>query len=112
MHQMTAFRTLLMTLALSTSVAVAWAQSKPDVIEGQAVFGADGVLLGVVEQVVRRPDGHPAQLLVRPKGKKSGSPHSLAFAGVESKPEGFITPLTRAEFDAMPAVEIVSDEQQ
>ena len=108
---MTALRSLLMALIVLGASPPAWGQGKPELLEGRAVFGAEGVILGVVEQVIRRPNGRPVQLLVRPRGKKSAGPRSLAFAGVEAKPEGFQTPLTREEFDAMPTVEIVQEEK-
>lgn len=74
-------------------------------LEGAPVIGKDGVVLGRVERATLGPDGRPAQLLVRPQGLRASGPRSLAFDAVRITEKGVETPLTRAEFQAMPAVE-------
>ncbi len=95
-------RALVLILALVMGPGVAAAQGAA--LEGHVVKGAGGVVLGVVEKVIYGADGHPAQVLVRPKGPRPAGPHSLAFAGLTQTADGLSTPLTKAEFDAMPTV--------
>ncbi len=78
----------------------------PQALQGQTVRGAKGVVLGTVERVTTAPDGRAAQILVRPKGLHPGGARSLAVAGVVLGPDGVSTPITKAEFDAMPAVDL------
>lgn len=75
-------------------------------LQGQTVRGAKGVVLGTVERVVTATDGRPSQILVRPKGLHPGGARSLSVAGVALGPEGVTTPITKAEFDAMPAIDL------
>lgn len=98
-------RTLLLTLALMLGAAPALAQGVVPA-EGATVRGAGGVVLGVVERVIYGPAGRPAQVLVRPKGPRPAGPHALSIAGLSVGPDGVSTPLTKAEFDAMPTVEV------
>ena len=102
-------RSILLTLAVAAGAlalgTAALAQSGPKA-EGATVRGAGGVVLGVVERVIYAPNGKPAQVLVRPKGPRPSGPHSLSYAGLSPVGDGFTTPLTKAEFDAMPSVEV------
>ena len=100
--------TFILAMAVSS---IAAAQTASEQIEGRNEIGADGILLGVVEKVVLNSKGRPAQVLVRPKGNKASGPHSIAFASLDQTIEGFVAPLTRAEFDAMPAVELDASER-
>jgi hypothetical protein len=77
-------------------------------LEGRTVRGADGAALGVVERVVRHADGRPVQVLVRPKGVRSGGPKSLAYGAVHMEKDEVSVPLTKPEFDAMPSLEPTS----
>ncbi len=90
--------------ASTDAVARMGADAAGQVLEGKPVLGAKGDVLGHVERVTAAPDGKPGQLLVRPKGMASGGPRSIAFAAVQVTPKGLQTPLTKAEFAAMPAV--------
>ena len=63
-------------------------------------------MLGAVERVTLRRDGSPAEVLVRPKGPRAGGPRSLAYSSLRVEGEALSTPLTMAEFNAMPAVEV------
>jgi len=74
-------------------------------LEGREVRGQSGTLLGHVEKVIYRRDGTPAQVLVRPKGPSAG-PRSLAYGALKREGEGLVAPLTQAEFNAMPAVQV------
>ncbi len=101
-----------LTLVLAIAVSpIAAAQPVSGQIEGRSVVGADGKLLGVVEKVVLNSKGQPAQILVRPKDKKASGPHSIAFASLDQTADGLVVPLTLAEFDAMPAVELDADDR-
>lgn len=93
-----AFVTLLLAGA-------ATAQSTPN-LEGQVVRGQSGTVLGHVEKVIYRRDGTPAQVLVRPKGPATAGPRSLSYGALKREGEGLVAPLTQAEFNAMPAVEV------
>lgn len=73
---------------------------------GRTVRGRDGVVLGEVERVTLRRDGSPAQVLVRPKGPRPGGPRSLAYSSLRTEGDGFSIPLTLAEFNAMPAIDV------
>ena len=104
-------RASILALALATAVAPAALAQAPSAaassgLEGRTVRGAGGVVLGVVERVIYGSDGHPAQVLVRPKGPRPAGPHALSFAGLSQTAEGLSTPLTKAEFDSMPTVEV------
>lgn len=99
---------LLAVFALSAP-ALAHAQAAPapvaaPALEGMAVLDAKGEILGHVDRVIMGPAGRPAQVLVRPKGVRAGGPRSLSFQAVRQTDKGLQTPLTRAEFDAMPAI--------
>ena len=74
-------------------------------LQGRAVLDAKGAVIGSVERVVAGPDGKPDQILVRPKGLRAGGPRSLAARSVSLTEKGVQVPLTRAEFEAMPAVQ-------
>lgn len=99
-------RASVMSLALLLAASTAAAQGASGSLEGRTVKGAGGVVLGVVEKVIYGADGHPAQVLVRPKGPRPAGPHSLAFNGLVQTAEGLSTPLTKAEFDSMPTVNL------
>ena len=103
MSKVSILLSIIIVMAVSPLAA---AQPFSEQMEGRPVLGADGALLGVVEKVVLNSKGRPAQVLVRPKDKKASGPHSLAFASLDQTSDGFVAPLTRAEFDAMPAVEL------
>jgi hypothetical protein len=100
------FRASIFALALLASSGPALAQGQASGLEGRSVRGAGGVVLGVVEKVIYGANGHPVQVLVRPKGPRPAGPHSLSFAGLIQTADGLSTPLTKAEFDAMPTVEL------
>jgi hypothetical protein len=100
------FRASILALALLAGGGAALAQGQASGLEGRPVRGAGGVVLGVVEKVIYGSNGHPIQVLVRPKGPRPAGPHSLAFTGLTQTADGLSTPLTKAEFDAMPTVQI------
>jgi len=102
-------RASILALALLTSSGAALAQGQTSGLEGRPVRGAGGVVLGVVEKVIYGSNGHPAQVLVRPKGPRPAGPHSLSFSGLSQTADGLSTPLTKAEFDAMPTVVLDSN---
>jgi len=94
--------TVLVLALLGTTSAMA--QVKP--IEGQIVRAADGVVLGQVQKVVTDAAGHPTQVLVQPKGAKTQSPHSLSVKSLTETPDGLRAPISKAEFDAMPVIDL------
>ena len=99
-------------LILTTSAPVAaFAQGTPAAasaaaLDGKPVRGQGGVLLGHVERVIRRADGTPAQVLVRPKGPPTAGPRSLAIGALTVEGDGLVAPLSLAEFNAMHAVAV------
>jgi hypothetical protein len=95
-------------LALTTVTAgpvLAQAPAAAQELQGRTVLGADGAVLGEVERVTTRSDGRPAQVLVRPKGQHPAGLRSLAYAALKIEGGAVSVPLTKAEFNAMPAVE-------
>lgn len=99
-------KTLAAAVAAFLVTGAAHAQTPPSSLEGRPVRGQDGSVLGYVERVILRSDGRPAQVLVRPRGPAAGGPRSLSFAALRVEGEGLTAPLTQAEFNAMPAVEV------
>lgn len=104
-------RALLLTSTLVLAAALPAAAQSPappsaQALQGQTVRGAKGVVLGVVERVTLTPGGRPAQILVRPKGLRPGGVHSLAVSSITLGADGVTVPITKAEFDAMPPIDI------
>lgn len=101
-------KSLAAALAAFLVTGAAHAQSSlPSAMEGRPVYAQDGSVLGYVERVIMRKDGRPGQVLVRPKGPKpAAGPRSLSFASLKAEGDGFTAPVTQAEFNAMPAVEV------
>ena len=91
--------------AALTLAGAAQAQA-PAALEGKIVRGQDGVVLGVVERVTYRDNGAPAQVLVRPKGPPTAGPRSLSYSALRQEGGELTAPLTQAEFNAMPAVNV------
>lgn len=91
--------------ASTSGVNAAQGGSTASDLVGRTVLGRGGVVLGEVERVTLRRDGSPAQVLVRPKGPRAGGPRSLAYSSVRVDGEALTTPLTLAEFNAMPVIE-------
>jgi hypothetical protein len=102
------FLSPLLALLLLGTPAAAQAPERPTApaLQGQTVRGAKGVVLGAVERVTATPDGRAAQILVRPKGLHPGGLRSLGVSALTLGPDGVSVPITKAEFDAMPPVEI------
>jgi hypothetical protein len=82
------------------------ANAQPVKLEGMIVRGQGGVVLGVVERVTYRENGAPAQVLVRPKGPAGAGPRSLSYGALRKEGGDLSAPLTQAEFNAMPAVNV------
>ncbi len=102
---------LLIAAALAAApLGAARAQEAPtpaaQAFEGRTVRDAKGVVLGQIDKVVLGGDGRPAQVLVRPIGRPTAGVRSLAVAGLTPSGDGYATPLTKAEFEAMPTVEL------
>lgn len=93
-------------LAALIIAGVAQAQATSAPREGQVVRGQNGVVLGEVERVIYRSNGAPAQILVRPRGPASSGPRSLSVAAVRAEGDSLSAPLTQAEFNAMPVVNL------
>lgn len=91
-------------LVLSAAAQAQVPASAP--LEGVLVRGQNGVVLGVVERVIYRANGTPAQVLVRPKGAPTAGPRSLAYGALRMEGGDLSAPLTQAEFNAMPAVNV------
>lgn len=74
---------------------------------GRSLLDGRGGVLGEIVQLLRDGQGRPAQVLVRPRGAPGAGLKSLPLSSL--KPEGadWRTPLSRAEFDAVPPVQPV-----
>lgn len=79
---------------------------RADALRGRPLHDAKGVMLGVIEKVVLDAHGQPAQVLVGVVGHPSVGLRSLSVSGLVADGAGFSTPLTKAEFDSMPAVQL------
>lgn len=75
-------------------------------LQGMLVRGQGGVVLGQVDRVVLKPDGSPAQILVKPKRPPGAGSRSVAVAALKREGDSLMAPLTQAEFNAMPVVAI------
>ncbi len=92
--------------ASSFGVNAAQGGTSASALVGRTVRGRDGVVLGEVERVTLRRDGSPAQVLVRPKGPRPGGPRSLSYSSLRVEGDGLSIPLTLAEFNAMPVIDV------
>ncbi|MGH6999411.1 MAG: hypothetical protein ACREEO_14550 [Phenylobacterium sp.] len=100
-------RTKLIVGAFAALTLAGAAQAQaPAALEGMVVRGQNGVVLGVVERVTYRDNGAPAQVLVRPKGPPTAGPRSLSYGALRKEGGELTAPLTQAEFNAMPAVNV------
>lgn len=94
----------VLVAALGASSALA--QSAIRLAEGQVVHAVDGAVLGQVARVVSDASGRPTQVLVQPKGARTPAPHSLSVKSLTETADGLKAPITKAEFDAMPVVDL------
>lgn len=96
-------RSTLALLALAVAVglyaAPAAAQAVPPV--GATVKDKAGVSIGVVERVVLGQDGRPYQLMIR----QGPVLRPLLVEAVSAKGGGYVTVLSKAEFEILPAAE-------
>lgn len=88
-----------------TFAGLALAQPAP-VLEGREVRAADGAVLGTIAKVITGADGRPVQVLVQPKGARAAGPRSLPYKALKPEGERYVIPLSKAEFDSMPAVDL------
>ena len=95
---------LMAFLVSALGATAAPAQVRP--VTGETVRAVDGAVLGVVQQVVLDAAGRPSQVLVQPKGARNQPPHSLSVKSLTESPDGLKAPITKAEFDAMPGVDL------
>ncbi|CAN5703300.1 hypothetical protein BH10PSE5_BH10PSE5_17210 [soil metagenome] len=77
-------------------------------LEGREVRAADGAVLGTIAKVIAGPDGRPLQVLVQPKGARAAGPRSLPYKALSPEGDRFVIPLSKAEFDSMPAVDLAA----
>ncbi|WP_310541267.1 PRC-barrel domain-containing protein [Phenylobacterium sp.] len=77
-------------------------------LEGREVRAADGVVLGTITKVIVGADGGPLQILVQPKGARPTGPRSLPYKALSADGDRFVIPLSKAEFDSMPAVDLAA----
>lgn len=75
------------------------AQAVPPV--GASVKDKAGVNIGVVERVVPGPDGKPYQVLIR----QGAILRPLLVDALSAKDGGYVTVLSKAEFEILPAAE-------
>jgi hypothetical protein len=94
-------------LAAGLMFAVAnLASAQGSVLEGREVRAADGAVLGTIAKVITGADGRPLQVLVQPKGARAAGPRSLPYKALSPEGDRFVIPLSKAEFDSMPAVDL------
>ncbi len=99
-------KTLVGAFVAFALAGAAHAQAPASSLEGMIVRGQGGVVLGQVERVTYRENGTPAQVLVRPKGPPGAGPRSLSYGALRKEGGDLTAPLTQAEFNAMPAVNV------
>lgn len=73
---------------------------------GKTVRGRAGVVLGQVTRIIPSASGAAAQVLVTPRNNPAAGPRSVSVRGLVEAADGLQTPLTKAEFEAMPTVEL------
>lgn len=94
-------------LAAGLMFAVAnLASAQGSALEGREVRAADGAVLGTIAKVITGADGRPLQVLVQPKGARAAGPRSLPYKALSPEGDRFVIPLSKAEFDSMPAVDL------
>ena len=86
---------------------LAAAQGGPP-LEGKEVRASDGAVLGTIAKVIAGADGRPVQVLVQPKGARAAGPRSLPFRALTAQGDQYVIPLSKAEFDSMPAVDLTA----
>ena len=77
-------------------------------LEGREVRASDGAVLGTITKVIVGADGRPLQILVQPKGARPTGPRSLPYKALSAEGDRFVIPLSKAEFDSMPAVDLAA----
>lgn len=100
------FAAPLSALPVSAQAQAQATVKSADALRGRPLHDAKGVMLGVIEKVVLDAHGQPAQVLVGVVGHPSVGLRSLSVSGLVADGAGFSTPLTKAEFDSMPAVQL------
>ena len=97
-------------LALSLSLAIVGLSLAQVAlpVEGRVVSSAEGIALGTVTKVIFNAEGKPAQVLIQPKGNRASGPRSLPAKALQVAGDGYMIPLSKAEFDSMPAVELAA----
>ena len=78
-------------------------------LEGREVRATDGAVVGTIAKVIAGADGRPLQVLVQPKGARPTGPRSLPYKALSADGERFVIPLSKAEFDSMPAVDLAAE---
>ena len=77
-------------------------------LEGREVRASDGAVVGTIAKVIAGADGRPLQVLVQPKGARPTGPRSLPYKALSADGERFVIPLSKAEFESMPAVDLAA----
>jgi len=75
----------------------------PAALVGKPVRDADGKVLGVIEKVITGADGRIRQIQVRTRKGPSSILRTLPFASLKAEGDGFVSVLTQAEYNAIPA---------
>ena len=95
-----------LAIGLALSLATLSQAQAPEALVGREVHAADGALLGSITRVILGADGRPLQVLVQPKGNRAAGPRSLPFKALKSEGQQYVIPLSKAEFDSIPAVDV------
>jgi hypothetical protein len=102
-------RAIVLAAALVGGAAPLGAQAQPvpaaapAALVGKPVRGADGKTLGVIEKVITAADGRIRQIQVRTRRGPVSILRTLPFASLKAEGDGFVSVLTQAEYDAIPA---------
>ena len=95
------------TLALSSLADAAYAQpvpaAAPAALVGKPVRDVDGKTLGAIEKVITAADGRIRQVQVRTRKGPVSALRTLPFGSLKADSDGFVSVLSQAEFDAIPA---------
>lgn len=75
----------------------------PAALAGKLVRDADGKTLGTIEKAITNAKGDIRQVLVRTKKGPSSILRALPFSSLKAEGDGFVTVLTQAEYEAIPA---------
>jgi hypothetical protein len=102
-------RAIVLSAAIAVGAAPVAALAQPTpaaapaALVGKPVRDADGKTLGVIEKVITAADGRIRQIQVRTRRGPVSILRTLPFASLKADGDGFVSVLTQAEYEAIPA---------